>query len=140
MRPHQRGIAQESVCINIKPRKVEMLLTKNMSITATRRWTRRTKQEWDSAPLTREAVDARGDGALVGQVPGDAALVLGGSASDEGGVEDEAVLGGVSSGLEGSGWGDTARLTIKAHRSEGINPNQLFHLYRQDWEGPVLTD
>lgn len=63
------------------------------------------EQEWDSAPLTGEAVDARGDGALVGQVPGDAALVLGGSASDEGGVEDEAVLGGVSSGLEGSGWG-----------------------------------
>lgn len=60
---------------------------------------------WDSAALTGEAVDARGDGALVGQVPGDAALVLGGGASDEGGVEDEAVLGGVSSGLEGSGGG-----------------------------------
>lgn len=41
--------------------------------------------------------------------------------------------------LRALGGGDTARLTIKAHRFEGIHPNQLFHLYRQDWEGPVLT-
>lgn len=54
------------------------------------------------SPPTGETVDARGDGALVGQVSGDAALVLGGSASDEGGVEDEPVLGSVSSGLKGS--------------------------------------
>lgn len=55
-----------------------------------------------SSSLTGETVDARGDGALVGQVSGDAALVLGGSTSDEGGVEDEPVFGSVSSGLKGS--------------------------------------
>ena len=50
-------------------------------------------------PLTRETVDARGDGALVGQISGDAAFVLGSGSSNEGGVEDEAVLGGVASSL-----------------------------------------
>lgn len=77
-----------------------MLLTKNMSIIAIR--SRQTTILILSSPPTGETVDARGDGALVGQVSGDAALVLGGSASDEGGVEDEPVLGSVSSGLKGS--------------------------------------
>ena len=43
-----------------------------------------------------EAVDAGSDGALVGQVAGDPALVLGPGATDERGVEDQAVLGSVS--------------------------------------------
>lgn len=49
--------------------------------------------------LTRETVDAWGDGALVGQVSRDAAFVLGGGTSNEGGVEDEPVLGGVATSL-----------------------------------------
>lgn len=49
-----------------------------------------------------EAVDAGGDGALVGEVAGDAALVARLGAADEAAVEDEAVLGGVALGLEGT--------------------------------------
>lgn len=52
--------------------------------------------------LTGETVDARGDGALVGQISGDAAFVLGSSTSDEGRVEDEPILGGVATSLQGS--------------------------------------
>ncbi|TKW50476.1 hypothetical protein CTA1_5542 [Colletotrichum tanaceti] len=47
-------------------------------------------------------VDTGGDGALVGQVAGDAALVLDGGLADEAGVVDETVLGGVALGLEGA--------------------------------------
>ncbi|GKT90049.1 hypothetical protein Ct61P_07899 [Colletotrichum tofieldiae] len=47
-------------------------------------------------------VDAGGDGALVGEVAGDAALVLDGGLADEAGVVDETVLGGVALGLEGA--------------------------------------
>ena len=43
-----------------------------------------------------EAVDSGGDGALVGQVAGNAALVLGSGASDERRVEDQTVLGSVA--------------------------------------------
>lgn len=50
-------------------------------------------------PPTRETVDARGDGALVCQVSGDAAFVLGCCAADEGRVEDEPILGGVATSL-----------------------------------------
>lgn len=115
------------------PRRVEMLLTKNMSITATRRWTRRTTAAWWwRAPLTGEAVDARGDGALVSQVPGDAALVLGRSTSDEGGVEDEAILGSVSSGFEGSGWGHG----LAHNQSSGVRQYQITSI---DWKDPVWT-
>lgn len=78
-----------------------MLLTKNKSITASYA-TRFFKADRTETPLTRETVDARGDGAFVCQVSGDAAFVLGGGTSDEGGVEDEAVLGGVSTSLQGS--------------------------------------
>ena len=42
-----------------------------------------------------------GNAALVGEISGDAALVLGPGPSDEGGVEDEPVLGRVALGLEG---------------------------------------
>lgn len=49
--------------------------------------------------LTRETVDAWSDGALVCQISGDAAFVLGCSASDEGWVEDEPILGGVATSL-----------------------------------------
>lgn len=48
---------------------------------------------------TRETVDARGDGTLVGEVSGDAAFVLRPGAPNEGRVEDEPVLGGVATGL-----------------------------------------
>ncbi len=47
-----------------------------------------------------EAVDARGDAALVGQVPADAPLVALLGAPDEGRVEDEPVLGRVAPRLE----------------------------------------
>lgn len=50
--------------------------------------------------LTCKAVDARGNGALVSQISGDAPLVLGGSTADEGGVENQTVLGGVSFRLQ----------------------------------------
>mmetsp|Transcript_87519 Transcript_87519/g.272233 ORF Transcript_87519/g.272233 Transcript_87519/m.272233 type:complete len:644 (+) Transcript_87519:79-2010(+) len=56
----------------------------------------------DRGGLVGEAVDARGQGALVGEVPGDAALVLLLRPADEGRVEDEAVLGRVALGLEGA--------------------------------------
>jgi hypothetical protein len=49
-----------------------------------------------------ERVDARSNGAFVGQVPGDASLVLRRGSTDEGGVVDEAVLGGVAFGLQSS--------------------------------------
>lgn len=51
---------------------------------------------------TWETVDARGDGALVGQVSGDAPFVLCSSTSDESRVEDESVLGGVTTSFQGS--------------------------------------
>lgn len=51
---------------------------------------------------TGKVVDTRGDGALVGEVAGDASLVAGLGLSDEGRVEDETVLGGVTTGLEGT--------------------------------------
>jgi hypothetical protein len=47
-----------------------------------------------------EVINPRSNGALVGQESGDAALVLGASASDEAGVVDETVLGGVSLSLQ----------------------------------------
>lgn len=49
-----------------------------------------------------EAVDTRGDRALVGEVAGDLTLVLEASAADECGVEDKTVLGRLAFGLEGS--------------------------------------
>lgn len=57
----------------------------------------------DTGPrLTREAVYARGDCTLVSQVSGDATLVLGSSAADERGVEDEAILWRVAASLQRS--------------------------------------
>ena len=50
----------------------------------------------DVGGCLHEAVDARSDGALVGQVARDPALVLGAGATDERRVEDQAVLGSVS--------------------------------------------
>jgi len=49
-----------------------------------------------------ERVDTRSNGAFVGQVSGDASLVLRRGSTDEGGVVDEAVLGGVAFGLQSS--------------------------------------
>lgn len=49
--------------------------------------------------LTRETVNAGGDGALVSQISGDAAFVLGSSTSDESRVEDEPIFGGVATSL-----------------------------------------
>mmetsp|Transcript_38696 Transcript_38696/g.120385 ORF Transcript_38696/g.120385 Transcript_38696/m.120385 type:complete len:450 (-) Transcript_38696:449-1798(-) len=54
----------------------------------------------DCGRLLGEVVDARGEGALVREVPGDAPLVLLLCTADEGGVEDEAVLGGVALRLQ----------------------------------------
>ena len=52
-------------------------------------------------PSSRTARCSPGrDGTLVGQVAGDAALVALLGAADEGGVEDEAVLGRVALGLQ----------------------------------------
>lgn len=48
---------------------------------------------------TRETVDARGDGTLVGEVSGDAPFVLRSGTPNESRVEDEPVLGGVTTGL-----------------------------------------
>ena len=52
--------------------------------------------------LTREAVDARGDGRLVGEVARHAALVGGSRSTNERRVEDEAVLGSVAARLQRS--------------------------------------
>lgn len=52
--------------------------------------------------LVDERVDSGGDGALVGEVPRDSALVLGRGAADERRVVDETVLGGVALGLQGA--------------------------------------
>ena len=49
-----------------------------------------------------ERVETRGDRALVGEVARDAALVLGGRATDKGRVEDQTVLGRAASRLEGT--------------------------------------
>ena len=49
-----------------------------------------------------ERVNTRCDRALVGQVTGDASLVLLACAPDEGRVEDETILGGLTTGLQGS--------------------------------------
>eukprot|EP00760_Papus_ankaliazontas_P022858 PhM_4_TR1904/c0_g1_i1/m.84730 len=56
----------------------------------------------DFRGLVHEAVDAGGEGALVGEVARDAALVGLRGARDERAVEDEAVLGGVALLLEGT--------------------------------------
>lgn len=52
--------------------------------------------------LTWEAVDTWGDRALVCQISGDAAFVFGSGTADESWVENEAVLGGVSTRFQGS--------------------------------------
>jgi len=52
--------------------------------------------------LLTEGIDTGSHGALVGEETRDTSLVLGGSTSNEGRVEDETVLGGVSLGLEGA--------------------------------------
>lgn len=78
-----------------------MLLTKNWNIIANPARNASTVVGRGRG-LTGEAVNTRGDGALVGQISGDAAFVLGGGAADEGRVEDEAVLGRVAASLEGS--------------------------------------
>ena len=57
----------------------------------------------DSAPLTTETVDARGDGALVGEIPRDPTFVFGSGPTDESRVEYQTILGGVPLRLEGSG-------------------------------------
>lgn len=49
-----------------------------------------------------ERVNTRCDRALVGQVTGDATLVLLACAPDEGRVEDETILGGLTTGLQRS--------------------------------------
>ena len=59
----------------------------------------------DSAPLTTETVDARGDGALVGEIPRDPTFVFGSGPTDESRVEYQTILGGVPLCLEGSGMG-----------------------------------
>lgn len=79
-----------------------MLLTKNVSITAKLRHMKCKLTQAREMALAWEAVDTRGDGALVRQVSGDAAFVLGGGTPDESRVENEAVLGGVSTRLESS--------------------------------------
>lgn len=55
-----------------------------------------------SPQRTREAVYSRRDGALVGEVSRYAPLVLRRGPPNEGGVEDEAVLGGVAFRLQRS--------------------------------------
>ena len=49
--------------------------------------------------VVHECVNAAGNRALVGEVPGDTALVPQLSPANEGGVEDKAVLGCVSLGF-----------------------------------------
>lgn len=56
-----------------------------------------------SMALTRETVDAGCDSTFIRQVSGDAAFVFGRCSSNKGGVEDEAIFGGVTAGLQGSG-------------------------------------
>lgn len=71
-------------------------MTKNVSITAIEPGNRGPTPH--SLP-TRETVDARGNGTLVGEVSGDTAFVLRPGTADESRVEDEPVLGGVATGL-----------------------------------------
>ena len=56
----------------------------------------------DGGRVFGEAVNSRGDGALVSQVSGNAPFVLGAGATDESRVEDQAVFGSVTAGLQGS--------------------------------------
>merc|ERR1712214_194539 len=55
----------------------------------------------DGGRRLREAIDPGRDGALVGEVPGDATLVLRARLPDERRMENEAVLGRVPPRLEG---------------------------------------
>lgn len=65
--------------------------------------------------LTSKAVDTRSNGALVSQIAGDAPLVLGCSAANEGGVENQPILWSVSSRLQCPGVREhvTAHYTLK---------------------------
>jgi len=49
-----------------------------------------------------EAINSGGDGALIGQISGDSTLVLLLGTSNEGGVEDQTILWGLTFGLQGS--------------------------------------
>ena len=51
---------------------------------------------------TSETIDPRSDGALVGEITGDPALVLRSSTSNKRRVEDKTVLGGVALSLQSS--------------------------------------
>lgn len=51
---------------------------------------------------TREGVETGSNGGLVRDVARDASLVLGLGTTNEGGVEDQTILGGVALGLEGA--------------------------------------